>query len=239
MKIAVISDIHSNNYALEKVLDDIECVDVDTIVCTGDIVGYMPSPNKVIDLLRRYKIMCIKGNHDQYTMSLKSLSKKEFEAIDVKDIQRSASAIYTNYVLSDENRYYLNHLPQSLEMSIGNYSVLFVHGSPRAIDEYMYNDTDCLLEISELVENNVIISGHTHIPYWKKVNNKHIINAGSVGKPKHGNSNATYVILSIEKSNLDVEIREVSYDVEAMKNDILKNKYFSDKLIDSIDIRPK
>ena len=64
MKIAVISDIHGNLYALMKVLEDIEDEKVDTIICLGDLVGYGPHPNEVIAIIRRKNIICLKGNYD-------------------------------------------------------------------------------------------------------------------------------------------------------------------------------
>ncbi len=234
MRIAIISDIHSNNIALEAVLKDIYTKDVDSIVCTGDIVGYMPNPNEVIDLIRQHKILCIKGNHDLHTMKIERLNEEQFQVLDNSVIQQSASAIYTNYILEEKNRVYLANLPEKIEMSVNGFKVLFVHGSPRAIDEYMYEDAPYLNEIMEELEYDVVIAGHTHIPYYKQVRNKFVINAGSVGKPKHGNSNATYVILSVEKGNINVVLREVPYDVKKMKEEIIKNLYIPDHTAQSI-----
>ena len=66
MKFAVIGDIHSNKYALESVLEDIKERNVDFIISTGDLVGYLPYPNEVIDLLRRHSVLSVKGNHDEF-----------------------------------------------------------------------------------------------------------------------------------------------------------------------------
>lgn len=77
MRIAVIRDIHSNHYALREVLADIDNRSIDTIICTGDLVGYLPFPNEVIDIIREHKILTIKGNHDAYISNLKRPTTQE------------------------------------------------------------------------------------------------------------------------------------------------------------------
>lgn len=235
MKIAVISDIHSNHHALKAVLKEIDQEEIDTIVCTGDIVGYLTNPNEVIDLIRQQHILAIQGNHDQYISTLETLNENEFEALELGQIQESASALYTNYVIDDAKRNYLKNLPKRIEITINQFKILFVHGSPRAIDEYMREDAENLEEILNVVDHNVVVSGHTHIPFWKEIGGKHAINAGSVGKPKHGNSNATYIIIHIFDDVLNVEIKEVEYEVARMRQDILNNKYIPNELVQSID----
>lgn len=231
MKLAVISDIHSNHYALSSVLEDIEARDVDTIICTGDLVGYMPFPNEVVNLIRKHKILSIKGNHDQHVAAMDKLTKAEFELKSIEEIQQSASALYSSFTLTEVNRAYLDNLPEFIELTVGSYHVLFVHGSPRAMDEYMFEDSDELEVIARSVPNNVLISGHTHLPYHKRIANTDMINAGSVGKSKHGNANGTYVILNIAGAELTSEIIEVCYKVTELVDAISQNPYISDKLI--------
>lgn len=231
MRIAVISDIHSNKYALEEVLRDIKNRQIDTIICTGDLVGYLPFPNEVIDIIRENRILTIKGNHDANVSNTKKLSKVEFENLEIEEVVKKASALYSSFELTESNHRYLKGLPDNLLLSYEGLQLLFVHGSPRSISEYMYDDTDLLQEIAKETSADVIISGHTHLPYHTRACKKDIINAGSVGKPKHGNSNSTYVILDILDGKLSTEIVEVSYDVDRMIQAINKNPFISNDLI--------
>lgn len=214
LRIAVISDIHSNHHALKEVLEDIKKRSIDTIICTGDLVGYLPFPNEVIDIIREHKILTIKGNHDAYISNIKKPSKQEYEEMKVEEIKKSASALFTSFELTENNCRFLEELPNDILISIERFRLLFVHGSPRAISEYMFEDIELLKEITSSTSADVIISGHTHLPYHIKVASKDIINAGSVGKPKHGNANSTYVIIEILNGMIKTEIIEVSSNVE-------------------------
>jgi putative phosphoesterase len=235
MKIAVISDIHSNPFALEAVLKDIEKQDIDQVICTGDLIGYMPMPNEVVEMIKSRNIQCIKGNHDLKVLNEEKLDDHDFESLEVQVVQQSASKVYTRYILKEENYTYLNNLPESIRVKAFEYDILFVHGSPRKIDEYMYEDGDNLLDIEDTIQADVVVSGHTHIPYCKKVNDTYFINAGSVGKPKHGNSNACYIILDI-RNEFNFEIHQVVYDFNKIKSAILNCPYVPDKIVDDLSI---
>ena len=231
MRFAVIGDIHGNIYALEAVYEDIKNKNIDFVISTGDLVGYMMYPNEVIEFLKKNKIASIQGNHDKFIA--KGNKIQDISVFSQDEVQKNASEIYTNYVLKDENREFLRNLPEEIRIRKNNFNVLIVHGSPRKIDEYLYENGENLLEITKDFSENVIISGHTHIPYVKKVEDKYFINAGSVGKPKHGNPKSTYVIADLDEE-IKVTIEEVSYNYEKMVSDIEKNEYISQKLIPMI-----
>ncbi len=231
MRFAVIGDIHGNIYALEAVYEDIKNKNIDFVISTGDLVGYMMYPNEVIEFLKKNKIASIQGNHDKFIA--KGNKIQDISVFSQDEVQKNASEIYTNYVLKDENREFLRNLPEEIRIRKNNFNVLIVHGSPRKIDEYLYENGENLLEITKNFSENVIISGHTHIPYVKKVEDKYFINAGSVGKPKHGNPKSTYVIADLDEE-IKVTIEEVSYNYEKMVSDIEKNEYISQKLISMI-----
>lgn len=231
MRFAVIGDIHGNIYALEAVYEDIKNKNIDFVISTGDLVGYMMYPNEVIEFLKKNKIASIQGNHDKFIA--KGNKIQDISDFSQDEVQKNASEIYTNYVLKDENREFLRNLPEEIRIRKNNFNVLIVHGSPRKIDEYLYENGENLLEITKDFSENVIISGHTHIPYVKKVEDKYFINAGSVGKPKHGNPKSTYVIVDLDEE-IKVTIEEVSYNYEKMVSDIEKNEYISQKLISMI-----
>lgn len=231
MKIAVISDIHSNIYALDAVLADIETKDVDMTVCTGDLVGYGTKPNEVIETLKKNKILTIMGNYDDAIGNLKIVCGCDYP--DPKDAEKAGLSMhFTGQTTKVENKEYLRNLPKELIFNFDKKTIRFVHGSTRLINEYLKENSKEADEVmSELVEN-ILICGHTHIPYAKYYGEKLLINAGSVGKPKTGNPNANYVIIDIKNedeiaktpSSVEVEIIEVEYDFEKMANEIEENE---------------
>jgi len=234
MKIAVISDIHGNKYALESVLNDINTRNVDSIISTGDLVGYMPFSNEVIDMIRKHKIISVKGNHDKRVAELEAISEEAFIALEPEELQKSASSVYINKILTEDHLRYLNNLPDQLTLNVSGLQVMFVHGSPRSVVEYMYEDSNVLEEIKIEVDADVIVSGHTHLPYHSKKDQVHFLNAGSVGKPKHGNSNAKYLIMNIENGSVISEFVEVEYETDKMIEAIQNNPYIADNLINGL-----
>ncbi len=235
MRFAIIGDIHSNKFALESVLNDIKIKEVDFIVSTGDLVGYLPFPNEVIEMMRYNKVLVVQGNHDKRIGDSKCIDDNIINNMLEEEIQNKASLAFTNWIISDKNRKYLKNLPKMLKMSCGELEILIVHGSNREIDEYLYEDEEYLTNISKTLKEDILVCGHTHIPYYLQIDNKHFINVGSVGKPKHGDSRATYVIINIEDGKVENEIIKVSYDINNMVKAIKENNMISDKLIPMIE----
>ncbi|MEF9992383.1 MAG: metallophosphoesterase family protein [Romboutsia sp.] len=229
MRIAVISDIHSNVYALNNVLEDLQTRNVDMTVCTGDLVGYGTRPNEVINRLRKEKILTIMGNYDEAIGNFKIICGCDYP--DPKDAQKAGLSMhFTGQETSEENKSYLRNLPKEATFTFNNKTIRFVHGSTRVINEYLKENSKEADEVmSELVED-ILVCGHTHIPYAKYYGEKLLVNAGSIGKPKTNRSDANYVIIEITDSNVDVEIVEVAYDFERFakeieENDILPNDF--------------
>jgi len=228
MKIAVISDIHANVYALMNLLEDIDAEKVDTIICLGDLVGYGPHPNEVISMIRRRHILCIKGNYDN------SVVDNEYSYIRETRIN-SFSLPWTVNELREENRIFLENLPSTLTLNIANKHLLFVHGSPNKINEYLLKDGANTLDTITSIDDDVLVCAHTHIPGIKEFGNKVYINSGSVGKPKIGRPNITYCILNINKEEgMKVQIKEISYPFKRIVKDMIMLN-FPSELIQSIE----
>lgn len=222
MRIAVISDIHGNLYALEAVLKDIEAKGVSNIYCLGDLVGYGPRPNEVIELIKRNNISTVMGNYDDAIGNMRFVCGCDYK--DEKALRLGESSIvWTKENTSEENKGWLRELPGEIRLLVSGLRILLVHGSPRALNEYLYENTaeGCLKEL--MAENNtdVLVCGHTHLPYVKKLAKGYVVNAGSAGKPKHGNPDVTYVIIDADGgSGLKTEIREVPYNHEETAGEI-------------------
>src|SRR4051812_24659209 len=172
MKIALFSDIHANLPALEACLENIERQKVDALYCLGDLVGYNTWPNEVIHEIRRRAIPTIAGNYDQ-GIGLTSddcgcAYKEEHE----KEMGK-LSISYTNSIVNADERQYLRTLPahMKIEFQLKSYklNLLLVHGSPRKINEYLFEDRDekSLLRIMEHANADIMCFGHTHKPYHR------------------------------------------------------------------------
>jgi len=234
MRIALFSDIHANLPALEACLKSIEEQNVDATYCLGDLVGYNVWPNEVINEIRRRQIPTIAGNYDQGIGLMSDECGCAYKTDDEKDMGK-ISISYTNSLVRPEERKYLRTLPSHIhvEFQLNNdkLNLLLVHGSPRKINEYLFEDREekSLLRIMEQADADVMCFGHTHKPYHRTLPSgpeahaqyRHAINIGSVGKPKDGNPQGCYVILSFTehssvqvKDSIHVEFVRFSYDVE-------------------------
>lgn len=207
MKIAVISDIHGNLEALRAALENIEQRKVDTIVCLGDLVGYGPFPNEVVELIREKKIMNILGNYDAAVL------EEKFNYIRDNEVNKFCMP-WAAQILNDENRAYLRSLPRQIVLEYENKKIYFVHGSTRSINEYLKEDSKEVEEVMLEFNGDILVCAHTHIPLKKIFGNKLLLNDGSIGKPKIGRPNGTYLIINIEKENVETELVEFTYDYE-------------------------
>lgn len=233
MKIALFSDIHANLPALQAVLADIETRKPDLIYCLGDLVGYAPFPNEVINEIRKRKIPTIAGNYDEGIGLASDNCGCAYKVQDEKD-NGAISIAFTNQVIKPEERAFLKNLPRhfaiDFEHNAEKFKFLMVHGSPRKINEYLFEDREekSLMKIMEYGNANIMAFGHTHKPYHRILQNgdgtfRHAINIGSVGKPKDGDNRACYVILEVSPEtsmkypeSLGVEFVRVEYDFESV-----------------------
>jgi putative phosphoesterase len=209
MKIAIISDIHGNIYGLKKVLSDLP--KIDKIICAGDITGFYPFVNEVIKEIKNKNVISVKGNHDEYLIDGKAPKDKN---IDIKN-----SVEQMKRIISIKNLDYVKSLPESLNLDIDGNKVLVVHGSPwNHLEGRIYPDFadfDNFLK----VDADVIILGHTHRPFIKRIGNKIIINPGSCGQPRDYNL-ASYILWDTKKNVL--ENKRVFFDINKFKEEALK-----------------
>ncbi|EFK36144.1 MULTISPECIES: metallophosphoesterase family protein [Chryseobacterium] len=234
MKLAFISDIHANLPALLTVMGDIKKHKPDDIYCLGDLVNFAGWDNEVIEAVRYYGITCLQGNHDEgiaykkssFPFSFKTEAEKKFGYESIKLV---------NETITSDNRSFLLSLPFMLQIQFRfpfqQIKVAMVHGSTLSNTEYIKEDCyeEYLLEMMDSVEADILLMGHTHIPYHKSIfceeaNRKiyrHAINVGSVGKPKHGDNKSCYTLLEIDHNSdlsspdtVKVSFHYVDYDVQ-------------------------
>lgn len=215
MRIAVISDIHGNLQALEAVLDDIAVEQPERVYCLGDLVGYASSPNEVSERIRAEGFPTIMGNYDDGVGFERDECGCAYrEALDRELGQQSLA--WTKAHTTAENKAFLRSLRPELRLDVDGKRVLLVHGSPRKMNEYLFEDRplSSFQRLAQSSSADVIVFGHTHVPYWKSVNGTLFVNAGSVGKPKDGDPRACYAILDLT-SDSPVTFRRIDYDIAA------------------------
>lgn len=216
--LALLSDIHGNRVALEAVLADAEARGFGRLHSLGDLVGYGPDPNGVIDLIRGRGIDGILGNYDEgigWDTSDCGCFYPDAQARLLGD----ASYAFTAAAVTAENKAFLRSLPREAHLALGGSTIHLVHGSPRRINEYLLRDRDVrtYLRLAKLEVDDALAFGHTHDPWWREYGGKLFVAAGSVGKPKDGDPRAAYVVLSAQEGRpMDVQIHRVEYDVEAV-----------------------
>jgi predicted phosphodiesterase len=225
----VVSDIHSNWEALEAVLEDARSL-YDQIVCCGDLVGYGPDPNRVLDWARSNLSAVVRGNHDRACSGLENLEW-------FNPVARTAS-MWTMARLTQVNFEYLRLLPGGpLRMD----GFQLIHGSPLDEDEYVVSASDAR-NVFDYLEAGVSFFGHTHLQcgyawangyfqvlrhhdaaeaeIWQRLDRDgiYLINAGSVGQPRDGDPRASFALF--DSGTLEIAQRRVRYDYETTRRKI-------------------
>jgi putative phosphoesterase len=172
MKIVLFSDIHANLPALEAFFASIDKQKPDAIYCLGDLVGYNVWPNEVINEIRHRKIPTIAGNYD-FGVGRTSDDCGCAYKTDEEKANGGVSISYTNKVVKDEERAYLRTLPAHIKVAFqlnqDKLNLLLVHGSPRRVNEYLFEDREekSLLRIMQDADADIMCFGHTHKPYHR------------------------------------------------------------------------
>ncbi len=216
MRVAVLSDIHANLHALEAVLADADAQGVDGVYCLGDLVGYGAFPNEVIALVRERGIPTVMGNYDEgvgFDKEECGCAYREEESRRLGDL----SLRWTQARVTPENKAFLRGLAANIRFAAEGRRVLLVHGSPRKINEYFYEDRPqaSFARLAGSIEADALVMGHTHLPYTKEVAGVLFVNDGSVGKPKDGDVRACYALLEVGPTGVTATFRRVAYDVAA------------------------
>ncbi|MDI6917595.1 MAG: metallophosphoesterase family protein [Thermoplasmatales archaeon] len=210
MKLGIIADVHSNLIALKKVLSELK--DVEMIIHAGDVVGYNPYPNEVIQVFREKGIFSILGNHDRAVITGDT---SNFNPV-------AAEAVcWTRNALSDENISFLKSLKKREKIKIGKTSIAVIHGSPWDDDEYVYENGLSKKFLDE-VNAEILVYGHTHVPCLKRFENGIIINPGSAGQPRDKNPKACFCILDLDKKS--AEMKRMDYDINTVMQKIIECK---------------
>ncbi|MHB1006849.1 MAG: metallophosphoesterase family protein [Chloroflexota bacterium] len=216
MRIAVLSDVHGNKHALEAVLADIDSQGIDRVYCLGDLVGYGAFPNEVIALIRERGIPTVMGNYDEgvgFDRDECGCAYTDPEMRRLGDL----SLMWSREQVTAENKAFLRALHPQIRFEAEGKRFMLVHGSPRKINEYLYETRpDISFErLAKASEADVLVYGHTHLPYTKQIAGVLFVNDGSTGKPKDDDVRACYALLDVRQESVEVTFRRVAYDVAA------------------------
>lgn len=162
MKIAVMSCIHANVEALETVLRDIDSHSCAKIYCLGDLVGYGPYPNEVVEKIRYLEIPTVQGCWDEDIVQGLNACDCSYPSL-LAEKRGILAHEWTNEQIKSENRHYLAQLPHILKVE----KLGFVHGSPQSNHEYLLPEMDAFTALERVLSSgcDVLFCGHTHIPY--------------------------------------------------------------------------
>ena len=215
MLLAAFSDIHANKHALDAVLRDIQQHNPDQLVCLGDLVGYGAFPNEVIETIHAAGIPTLAGNYDDGV----GFDRDQCGCAYTKpeDIERGDRSLrWTQRVVTAENKAWLRDLPRELRFDLEGRRILCVHGSPRRINEYLYENRPeaSLARMLDDLEADVMLCGHTHLPYQRRVGSIDLINVGTAGRPKDGDPRVGYALIEIG-DEIKATFPKLAYDVEA------------------------
>jgi putative phosphoesterase len=234
MKIAVLGDIHGNIEALNVAYDAAMSKDVEKIYHLGDLGGYAPFVNEVVDFLIGHAIDGVQGNYDDAVVNDKEHCGCKYED-PIQAEMATLSFEWTKKKATRKTRDYMKKLPFKISFSVHDRLVKIFHATLLKNNLYWYEDRPdkFFCDMARRAGADIMIYGHTHIPYRKDINSKVFINAGSVGKPKDRDRRTCVTIVDIFSNEVKTDFLRIPYNVEKVASDIVESglpQYFAEKL---------
>jgi putative phosphoesterase len=233
--VAVITDIHANLPALHAALARIDELGITDIYCGGDLVGYGPHPNEVCALIQERGIPTIYGNYD-YAIA-RDLDDCGCAYITAHDRELGQQSVVWTLANTDQrSKDFMRDLPFDRHFAVGEHRVHLVHGSPRKVNEYLFEDKPASLyeRLAGNEDDGVLVFGHTHKPWVHDFGGVRFVNCGSVGKPKDGDPRGAFAVLEARPGEVAVTIERVAYDAGAVAAQVREAGLpgeFADKLL--------
>jgi predicted phosphodiesterase len=215
--------VYSNHVALEAVLADSAGRGDGAAWCLGDLGGFGPHPDRSIEILRAAGIPTIQGNYDEAIGHGRDDCACGYtDPRDNAFAQRSYE--YTRARTAETHRAWLRELPGHARLEIGGRRVLLCHGSPRRVNEFLWESacSDAFLGwLCDAWAADVLLCGHTGIPWHRPLpGGRHVVNVGAIGRPANdGGTDVAYAGLRFG-SEVQVELRRVAYDHETLAREM-------------------
>jgi predicted phosphodiesterase len=226
-RIAVFGGVYNNYLALEAALCDIRQRGVDAVYCLGDLGAFGPHPDRVFPLLREQGVLCIQGNYDNSVGN--GLADCQCGYTDPRDNHFARiSYAYTFTHTSPVHREWMRSLPMQRQVPLGRYRMLLCHGSPRKMNEFLWESTTpthFLEYLAQSHDTDVILATHTGIKWHRRLSgDRHFVNVGVLGRPENdGRTNVWYTLLEAAPQ-LRVEFVPVAYDHERLAAEMRAEK---------------
>ena len=216
-RVGVITDVHANLPALTAALAELDELGVDAVYCGGDLVGYGPHPNEVCALIEARDIPTVYGNYDHAIGRDRDDCGCAYRDPHERELGQRSIA-WTLARTNSRSKRFMRALPFDLAFSAGARRVRLVHGSPRKVNEYLFDDKppQTFERIAAQADCDVLVFGHTHQPWIREHGGVLFVNCGSVGKPKDGDPRASLAVLERRGDDVAARIARVPYDTEAV-----------------------
>ena len=227
-RIACFGGIYSNHLALAAAIDDACRRGVDTMYSLGDFGGFGPSPNRSLELLRDNNVVCIQGNYDNSIGH--QLDDCQCGYTDPRDNHfAQISYEYTLRHTDADHRAWMRSLPESLRVELGSRSLLLSHGSPRKMNEFLWESTTSTQFLDTLADQtgvDAMLTTHTGIKWQRDLSRqRQLVNVGVLGRPENdGSTEVWYTVLADDAGGLDVEFVPVHYDHVALAAEMRAEK---------------
>jgi predicted phosphodiesterase len=217
MRIACFGGIYSNYLALEAAIAIAKRRGVDAMFCLGDLGAFGPCPDRVFPLLHEHRVVCLRGNYDDSVGH--ALEDCQCGYTDARDNHfAQISYDYTLANTSAENRSWLRGLPREHRIEMGPLRVLMCHGSPRRVNEFLWESTTPTHFLDNLLRDHaadVVLATHTGIRWRRTLSGeRQFINVGVLGRPENdGRTNVWFALLEHEPTRgFTAEFVAVEYD---------------------------
>lgn len=236
-RIACFGGVYSNHLALAAAIQDARQRGVDSIYCLGDFGGFGPHPNRALELLRDHGVHCIQGNYDNSIGN--ELDDCQCGYTDPRDNHfAQISYDYTLQHTDADHRAWMRSLPESLRLELGPYKLLLSHGSPRKMNEFLWESTTSTQFLDSLADRfdaDVMLITHTGIKWQRELaNHRRLVNVGVLGRPENdGATNVWYTVLEYNADRLSVEFVAVQYKHELLAAEMLAEQ-LPEEFVDTI-----
>jgi predicted phosphodiesterase len=226
-RIAVFGGLYSNYLALDVAIRDTRSRGVDALYCLGDMGAFGPYPNRVFPLLRDNDVLCIQGNYDDSLA--RGLDDCQCGYTDPRDNHFARiSYQYTFANTSPDNRAWLGTLPATRAITLGRYRLLMCHGSPRRMNEFLWESTTSTAFLEHLLRESdadAILATHTGIKWHRRLDgDRHFINVGVLGRPENdGRTNVWYALIEATPE-LRVEFIPIDHDHRRLADEMRQEK---------------
>ncbi|MDE6386031.1 MAG: metallophosphoesterase family protein, partial [Eubacterium sp.] len=212
MKLGVITDIHNNLLALKAVVERLNQMECDKIICCGDIIGIGPYPEETVQYMRRIpNLIAVRGNHEKYLLEGMPYEYPNEERMSLAEMKHHK---WEHGLLSAESVAFLKGLPYKIETTYEDFNISIMHYCMDSDGHYIDNKTnpseDDLNKMFAKDSGNIILYGHNHCRNICK-GDKLYINVGSLGCPVQDKNLARAGILYIEKENVEIQLLDVEY----------------------------